>query len=144
MKKNISLHALLTLIITTIFFAGCGKHEARSGAVGAVAGGAIGNMVTGGKSKGFGTLVGAALGGIFGSEMGREADEEVADEKAERRSKEQQLAYERSKPKSVVVVHHTPKPTPHGQWCSTCYKQVGINGAHRCPDCGDTDRKSVV
>ncbi len=135
-KKPLTL-LLLSLIPLLTIFTGCGKHEARSGAVGAVAGGALGNIITGGKSKGFGTLVGAALGGILGSEMGRDADGEVADERAERHSKEQQLAYERSKPKSVVVVHTTPAPRHTGNWCSTCYKTVNISGARRCGDCGD-------
>lgn len=136
MQKNVSFYTLLSILVGSVFlFSGCGKHEARSGAVGAVAGGAIGNMVTGGQSKGFGTLVGAAIGGILGSEMGRSADEEVADEKAERRSKEIQLAHERSKPKTVVVVHEAPRP--HGTWCTSCYKTVALAGARRCTDCGD-------
>ncbi len=136
MKKNLLSYVLLLFMGSLLIFSGCGKHEARSGAVGAVAGGAIGNMVTGGRSKGLGTLLGAAIGGLFGSEMGKDADGEVADEKAERRSKEQQLAYERSRPKSVVVVHTT-KSSCHGQWCSSCYKTVNLGGARRCPDCGD-------
>lgn len=134
MKKSLSIYALAFLLITTLIFSGCGKHEARSGAVGAIAGGAIGNIATGGRSKGVGTLAGAALGGLIGSCIGQDADEEVNQERMERRAKEQQLAYERSKPK-VVVVHHTPKY--QGSYCSTCYKNVALSGARRCPDCGD-------
>ncbi len=137
MQKKLSLFLLLSLIPSLAIFIGCGKHEARHGAVGAVAGGAIGNIVTGGRSKGFGTLMGAALGSIIGSEMGRDADDEVADERAERRAKEQQLAHERSKPKSVVIVHAVSETKRAGTWCTTCYKTISINGARRCTDCGD-------
>lgn len=124
---------ILGLVIS--LFSGCGKHETTNGAVGAVAGGALGNLVTGGKSKGFGTLMGAALGGIIGSEVGRNADEEIAEERADRRMTEIQLSREKNKHKKVIVVQTTPRM--QGTWCSQCSRSVSIEQAKRCPDCGD-------
>jgi osmotically inducible lipoprotein OsmB len=53
---------------------GCGgmTQGEKDTAVGAVAGGVIGNVVTGGSA--IGTLGGAALGGIIGHEVGESAD----------------------------------------------------------------------
>lgn len=118
------------LLGSILIFTGCGKHEARGTALGTGAGAGLGYAVGGST----GALVGAAVGGVFGNAAGVDADNDVADEQVERRATQRQLAYEKSKPKTVVVnVTHPPK----GQWCTTCYKNVQLSGARRCPDCGD-------
>ena len=67
-------------LVLPLAMAGCGPNgpnKQDSGlAIGAVAGGVIGNQFGGGKGKIVTTALGAVIGGIVGSEIGRSMDQQ--------------------------------------------------------------------
>jgi len=74
-----SMRAALTVTLV-LSLAACGAdgpNKADTGlAVGAVAGGILGNQIGGGSGKIAATAIGAVLGGIVGSEIGRSMDQQ--------------------------------------------------------------------
>ncbi len=74
-----SMRAALTVSLA-LSLAACGPNgpnKADTGlAVGAVAGGILGNQIGGGSGKIAATAIGAVLGGIVGSEIGRSMDQQ--------------------------------------------------------------------
>jgi surface antigen len=76
-----AMRALRTLIVLAVLpLAACGANgpnKTDAGlAVGAVAGGILGNQVGGGTGRIAATAIGAVVGGIVGSEIGRSMDEQ--------------------------------------------------------------------
>lgn len=85
-----------TALALTVALAGCSGPGAPSKsdqglAVGAVAGGILGNQVGRGSGRVLATVAGAVVGGIVGSEIGRSMDQQdrFLAEQAERRALEQ-------------------------------------------------------
>ena len=64
------------LLLLPLAMAGCANKQDSGLAIGAVAGGVIGNQFGGGKGKIATTALGAVIGGIVGSEIGRSMDKQ--------------------------------------------------------------------
>jgi surface antigen len=71
MKAVIIAVVLATIAFTT---SACSTREESGLAIGAIAGGMIGNTVGGGRGRLAATAIGAMVGGIVGSEIGRSLD----------------------------------------------------------------------
>ena len=112
---------------------GCGKHEASHGAIGTGAGAVLGASLAGGKSKGTGAILGGLIGNFVGREMGKSVDDEVE-------SSERRRAYDRRRHQNELAQMEQENRSLQrklDRWCGTCHSKVTIDGAHRCPDCGD-------
>ncbi len=131
-KKTLS--SFLLLAITTLSFSGCGKHEAAGGAVGATAGAIIGSSLADNRNKTTGAVLGGIIGNMIGGGAGRVADQEEADE---RRHEER---IRRNHEREILVREAEIRKTRAGldRWCLSCHRQNYIDGAKRCPACGDT------
>jgi surface antigen len=73
--------AAIALVATGLMLAGCadgqGPNKADTGlAVGALAGGILGNQVGGGSGKVLATVAGAFIGGVVGHEIGKSMDQQ--------------------------------------------------------------------
>ena len=66
--------ALIAAIVSAQLVAGCANNEQGGTAVGAIAGGIVGNQFGKGGGKVVATLAGAAVGGIVGNNIGRSLD----------------------------------------------------------------------
>ncbi len=66
---------LLAFAVMPLLFAGCANNQDSGLAVGAIAGGLVGNQFGKGNGRVLATVAGAVVGGIVGSEIGRRMDE---------------------------------------------------------------------
>ena len=121
---------LLGMVVT---FAGCGKHEASGGAMGATAGAIIGSGLSDRHNRTTGAVLGGIIGNMIGGSVGRAADQEEAEERQHevrvRRERERELALREAEARRVQA--------GLDRWCLSCHRQNAIAGAYRCPSCGD-------
>ncbi|QQR48811.1 glycine zipper 2TM domain-containing protein [bacterium] len=136
MKRIMAVGRYSCQLALLVILVSCGKHEASTGAFGAVSGAMIGNAVSGRNSKGAGTLVGAALGNLLGREVGKSADQDEKDHKIERRVVAQEQRLREAQLERVRLENELLKRQVKN-WCAYCCKRVTLSGANRCPDCGD-------
>ena len=66
--------ALIAAIVSSQLVVGCANNEQGGTAIGAIAGGIVGNQFGKGNGKVVATLAGAAVGGIVGNNIGRSLD----------------------------------------------------------------------
>ena len=69
-------HTCALLLLLPLAMAGCSSREDSGLAIGALAGGILGNQFGGGKGRIATTAIGAVIGGIVGSEIGRSLDQQ--------------------------------------------------------------------
>ncbi|MBY0352810.1 glycine zipper 2TM domain-containing protein [Candidatus Babeliales bacterium] len=136
MNKIMIIIQRFLLLGLIVVLAGCGKHEASGGALGAVSGAVVGNAVSGGRSKGVGTLVGAALGNMLGREVGKSADKQEEDDKLERRIVIQEQRLQEARLTRMRLENERLRCQVKN-WCANCCIRVTLCDAQRCPDCGD-------
>lgn len=124
----------IIFVSATLTFSGCGRHEATGGAVGTAAGALIGSSFASERNKTTGAVLGGIIGNMIGGGAGRAADaEEAAEHRHEKliqRAREQEIAQREA--------HVRRMSTGLDRWCLSCHRQNGIEGAKRCPSCGDS------
>lgn len=110
------------MVLIGLFLSGCGRHETTGGAFGTATGAMIGAHVAGHRDKATGAILGGLIGNMIGSSAGRVADKEEA-------SEQQREAYVRRL--------EAENNNGFNRWCLSCYRKNKIQGAQRCPTCGD-------
>jgi DNA-directed RNA polymerase subunit RPC12/RpoP len=127
------LYSYSLLLVASTLLSGCGRHETAGGTIGATAGAIIGAGLADERNTSTGALLGGVIGNMLGGAAGRAADAEEAEEKRHyaqmRRLREQEIERREEQNRRAQA--------QLDRWCMSCLRQNSIEGAHRCPSCGD-------
>ncbi|MFH0898911.1 MAG: glycine zipper 2TM domain-containing protein [bacterium] len=125
--KNMVLSGVFFPVCALLVLSGCGEKQAIGTGTGAL----VGNMISGKKSKGAGTLLGALAGNIIGSAIDQGENKEKDRKRA--LQQKQHMAYKKEinqlEEENQHLKRHAIRECPY-------HGRVHIVGAVRCPECG--------
>jgi surface antigen len=119
-------HLVTAATAASLLFAGCANNEQGGTAIGAIAGGLIGNQFGKGSGKVATTLAGAVVGGIVGNDIGRSLD--ARDRELARRAEYE--AWESGPPRQPVRWRNP----DNGRYGEIIVEDYYYRGPSRCRD----------
>jgi surface antigen len=125
-EKVMHRSALAAAIVASLQLAGCANNEQGGTAIGAIAGGLVGNQFGKGSGKVATTLAGAVVGGIVGNDIGRSLD--ARDRELARRAEYE--AWESGPPREPVRWRNP----DNGRYGEIMVEDYYYRGPSRCRD----------